>query len=125
MPNNSRRLLSFISARITTFEKSGTLVNQSFLIQKFAKAVPGKSGATDDLAVLAKLVAAAGGTEIAGELKALWKTIAAEVPALATMSFSSIPNDGLLLDSTPFADLPFVEGETLHYQPAAAAETTA
>ncbi len=110
---------------LTTFEKSGTLVNQQFRIQKFAKAVPAKTGATDDLNVLAKLVTAASGAETPGDLKAVWTAIADEVPALATMKYASIPDDGLLLDGTSFADLPFVEGETLHYQPAAAAETTA
>ena len=110
---------------LTTFEKAGTLVNQQFRIQKFAKAVPAKTGAIDDLSVLAKLVTAASGAKVSGELKTLWTTIAAEVPALATMKYVSIPDEGLLLDGTPFADLPFVEGETLHYQPAAAAETTA
>jgi len=110
---------------LTTFEKAGTLVNQQFRIQKFAKAVPAKTGAIDDLSVLAKLVTAASGAEVSGELKTLWTTIAAEVPAFATMKYVSIPDEGLLLDGTPFADLPFVEGETLHYQPAAAAETTA
>jgi NADH-quinone oxidoreductase subunit G len=106
---------------LTVFEKSGTLVNQQFRIQKFAKAVPGVAGATDDLVVLAKLIAAVGGGEVAGEINALWKAITAEVPALGTMTYQNIPGDGLLLDGTPFAALPFVEGATLHYQPAAAA----
>ncbi|MCB1106042.1 MAG: (2Fe-2S)-binding protein [Opitutaceae bacterium] len=106
---------------LTVFEKSGTLVNQQFRIQKFAKAVPGVAGATDDLVVLAKLIAAVGGGEVAGEINALWKAIAAEVPALGTMTYQNIPGDGLLLDGTPFAALPFAEGATLHYQPAAAA----
>lgn len=106
---------------LTVFEKSGTLVNQQFRIQKFAKAVPGVAGATYDLVVLAKLIAAVGGGEVAGEINALWKAIAAEVPALGTMTYQNIPGDGLLLDGTPFAALPFVEGATLHYQPAAVA----
>lgn len=105
---------------LTVFEKSGTLVNQQFRIQKFAKAVPGVAGATDDLVVLAKLIAAVGGGEVASEINALWTAIAAEVPALGTMAYKNIPADGLLLDGTPFAALPFVEGETLHYQPASA-----
>jgi NADH-quinone oxidoreductase subunit G len=58
-------------------------------------------------------------------VNALWSTIAAEVPALATMSYKSIPSTGLLLDGTPFASLPFVEGQSLHFEPAAAAVTTA
>jgi NADH-quinone oxidoreductase subunit G len=105
---------------LTVFEKSGTFVNQQFRIQKFFKAVPALSGAVDDLAALAKLVAAAGGGAVATELNALWSTIAAEVPAVGTMTFANLPETGLLLDATPWATLPFVEGETLHYKPAAA-----
>ncbi|MCF7759548.1 MAG: (2Fe-2S)-binding protein [Cephaloticoccus sp.] len=110
---------------LTVFEKSGTLVNQQFRIQKFAKAVPPAAGTTDDLVVLTKLITATGGPAIASELNALWLNLAGEVPALATMSYKSIPLTGLLLDATPFASLPFVEGPSLHFEPAAAAATTA
>jgi len=106
---------------LTVFEKAGTFVNQQFRIQKFAKAVPGLAGAHDDLLVLSKLVAAAGGPAPASEINALWTALSAEVPALATMLYKNIPETGLLLDATPWAGLPFVEGETLHYKPAAPA----
>ena len=53
---------------------------------------------------------------------ALWPTIASEIPALATMSYGNIPDQGLLLDPTPWAGLPFAEGPTLHYSPAAPKE---
>ena len=99
---------------LSVFEKGGTFVNQQFRIQKFAKAVPAPAGATDDLVVLANL-ASVSATDIA----AVWKLIVAEVPALGTMSYANIPETGLLLDATPFAALPFVEGETLHFKPAA------
>ncbi len=101
------------------FEKSGSFVNQQFRLQKFQKAVPGVAGATDDLVVLAKLVTAAGAVSVSGELSQVWQALAASVPALGTVTFASIPEAGLLLDGTPFAALPFIEGETLHYKPAA------
>jgi len=106
---------------LTVFEKSGTFVNQQFRLQKFLKCVPGPVGASDDLAVLARLVAALGGAPVPGELHALWAVLAADVAALKTITFASLPETGLLLDATPFAGLPFVEGETLHYKPAAPA----
>jgi NADH-quinone oxidoreductase subunit G len=109
---------------LTVFEKSGTFVNQQFRLQKFLKAVPGAAGATDDLVVLTKLVVAAGGPTLSADLGALWKVIAAEVPALGTMTFANLPETGLLLDATPWAALPFVEGATLHYKPAAPAAVT-
>jgi NADH-quinone oxidoreductase subunit G len=110
---------------LTVFEKSGTFVNQQFRIQKFSKCVPGPAGATDDVVVLTKLVAAVGGATLPGEINALWTTLAKEVPALGTVTFANLPETGLLLDATPWASQPFVEGETLHYKPAMAASAAA
>jgi len=105
---------------LSVFEKNGTFVNQQFRLQKSAKAVPGPQGTTDDLIVLAKLATAAGAT-IASDLGSIWKLLATEIPVLGPITYANLPETGLLLDSTPFAALPFVEGETLHYKPAAPA----
>ena len=104
---------------LTVFEKSGAFVNQQFRLQKFFKVVPGAVGAIADLVVLAKLVGAAGGPVVSGELHALWARMAAEVAALGTVTFANLPETGLLLDATPWLGLAFVEGETLHFKPAA------
>ena len=110
---------------LTVFEKSGTFVNQQFRLQKFHRAVPGVVGALDDLLILNALVAAAGGDALTTDLSALWKTIAAEVPALGTVTFGNLPDTGLLLDGSAWAGLPFVEGETLHFKGSAAAANPA
>ncbi len=107
------------------FEKAGTFVNQQFRIQKFAAAVPGPQRATNDLVVLARLASAAGAAVPASDVHGLWPLIAASVPALSTMLLKNIPETGLLLDATPWSGLPFVEGETLHYKPAAPAVAAA
>ena len=57
------------------------------------------------------------------DLGGVWTALANEVAALKTVTFANLPETGLLLDATPFAGLPFVEGETLHYKPAATAAT--
>jgi len=108
---------------LTVFEKSGTLVNQQFRLQKFAKAVPGPAGVADDLVTLATLVGAVTRSTVASDLGSLWAVIAAEVKPLATATYANLPATGLLLDATPWAALPFCEGETLHFKPAAAAAT--
>jgi NADH-quinone oxidoreductase subunit G len=109
----------------TVFEKKGTFVNQQFRIQKFAQAIPGPAGALDDLVALTRLTAVAGSSADAAakaapatsiDLHALWTQLAAEVPAFRAITFASIPATGLLLDSTPWAALPFVETETLHFK---------
>ena len=102
---------------LTVFEKNGTFVNQQFRLQKFAAAVPGPVGASDDLVVLAQLIAALGGALFGSTVAALWPTLAAEIPQLAKVTYQSLPDTGWLLDRAPWAALPFAEGETLHYQP--------
>ena len=110
---------------LTVFEKSGTFVNQQFRLQKFAKAVPGPAGVVDDLVTLANLAGAVSRTTVASDLGSLWATMAAEVKPLALATYANVPATGLLLDATPWAGLPFVEGETLHFKPAAPAAATA
>jgi NADH-quinone oxidoreductase subunit G len=108
---------------LTVFEKSGTLVNQQFRLQKFAKAVPGPAGVASDLVTLASLVGAVTRSTVASDLGSLWTVIASGVKPLATVTYANLPATGLLLDATPWAALPFCEGETLHFKPAAAAAT--
>jgi len=110
---------------LTVFEKGGTFVNQQFRLQKFAQAVPGPQGVADDLVTLAALVAATGGGAVSSELNALWTVLATEVKTLAAITYANLPATGLLLDSTAWSGLPFVEGETLHYKPAAKAAPSA
>jgi NADH-quinone oxidoreductase subunit G len=104
---------------LTVFEKSGSFVNQQFRLQKFAKAVPGPAGVNDDLVTLAELVAAAGGGILPFALGELWTQIAGETKALAGLSHAALPGTGHLLDASAWAGLPFCEGETLHFKPAA------
>ncbi|MGH7994804.1 MAG: molybdopterin-dependent oxidoreductase, partial [Opitutaceae bacterium] len=115
---------------LTVFEKNGTFVNQQFRIQKFQAAVPGPAGATDDSEALGRLLSAVTGCAAPGQarggrpgvdLNGLWDALAAAVPALAQVRFRTLPDSGLLLDATAWADLPFPEGPALHHTPAAAA----
>ncbi|MBP6864189.1 MAG: (2Fe-2S)-binding protein [Candidatus Didemnitutus sp.] len=110
---------------LTVFEKAGSFVNQQFRLQKFAKAVPGPEGVADDLVTLANLAAAAGAAALPSDLTGLWTALAAEVPALAGLSHAKLPATGVVLDHAAWAGLPFVEGETLHYKPAASAASNA
>jgi NADH-quinone oxidoreductase subunit G len=102
---------------LTVFEKNGTLVNQQFRLQRFAKAVPGAEGAVDDLSALSALAAAAGAAAPGADLGSVWAAIAAEVPALAGLSYSAVPDAGLPIDSGRWSALPFAEGPGLHFKP--------
>jgi NADH-quinone oxidoreductase subunit G len=99
----------------TVFEKQGTFINQQFRLQKFVAAIPGRAGSTDDLALLDELIRAAGGESVGGTAGAVWSRLTAEVTALTGLSFEKLSPLGHLLDATPWADLPYVEGPGLHY----------
>jgi NADH-quinone oxidoreductase subunit G len=117
--NATSAVASVVIPTLTVFEKAGTLVNQQFRLQKFARAVPGLAGVSDDLVTLSYLLNALGGTPLGATLGALWPVIAAEVKVLAQATYDTLPSTGLLLDSASWAGLPFVEGETLHFKPVA------
>jgi len=102
---------------LTAFEKDGTFINQQFRVQKFAAAVPGPAGVSGDLSALAQLIAAAGGITPPSTVDAVWALLAAEVPALAGLSYRTLPETGRVIDHAEWAALPFPEGETLHYTP--------
>jgi NADH-quinone oxidoreductase subunit G len=103
----------------TVFEKNGTFINQQFRLQKFLAAVPGVAGTTNDLVVLAKLLTAVGGNTFSSDIASLWSSIATEIKTLAGLSLATLPEAGVVLNSAEFASLPFPEGETLHFKPAA------
>ena len=106
-----------VIAGLTQFEKSGTLINQQFRIQKFHQAIPGPAGAIDDLAALAAILANLTGETYPSVVSTVWERIAAAGGVLAGLSFKGIPDTGLLLDSSSFAGLPFAEGKSLLFEP--------
>ena len=108
---------------LTVFEKSGSFVNQQFRLQKFASAVPGLAGATDDRVVLDQLFNAVGGESSGSDLASVWAELSAQVPVLANTTYANLPATGLLLDGAAWSSLEFPEGASLHFQPAAAEAT--
>ena len=123
--NATTQAAKVVIAGLTQFEKSGTIINQQFRIQKFHKAIPGPKGAIDDLAALAAILANLSGEAFPSTVGAVWEKIDAAGSVLDGLSFQSIADTGNLLDGSSFEQLEFVEGKSLHFEPkleAAAAE---
>ncbi len=104
---------------LTVFEKNGSFINQQFRLQRFGAAVPGPAQARDALALIAALITGVTGLSAPSELGAVWSARAGEVPVLSGLTWAAIPPTGQLLDGSAWAGLPFVEGESLHFKPAA------
>ncbi len=103
---------------LAVFEKSGTFVNQQFRVQKFAQAVPGPKGVLFGLSNFTRLLDALGGTaRIAPSPANVWTAMSRDVPEFADLRFEDIPRTGTVVDDARFAELPFVEGPGLHFEP--------
>jgi NADH-quinone oxidoreductase subunit G len=105
---------------LTVFEKNGSFINQQFRLQKFQAAVPGPAQALDDLAILGRLIAGvAGAAAVPADVGSVWSAMVQQVPVFAGLTWSTIPPTGQPIDGSTWAGQPFVEGETLHFKPAA------
>src|SRR5258708_21178266 len=113
--NATTALATVVIPGLTVFEKNGTFVNQQFRIQKFYKAVPAPAGIREDVATLSQLATRVGAGSPASTVEFLWAQLATDIPTFATSTFQNLPATGLLLDSTAWANLPFCEGENLHF----------
>jgi NADH-quinone oxidoreductase subunit G len=109
----------------TVFEKNGTFINQQFRLQKFQAAIPGLAGTANDLVILSKLLAGVGGATVSSDIAGVWQQLGAEVAILNGVTFAALPETGVVLNSADFANLPFCEGETLKFKPAAKAASPA
>ena len=106
---------------LTVFEKSGTLVNQQFRVQKFAQAVPGPAGTLHGLSTFTRILQALNPDAVMEPSPAIiWDEMQNLVPEFAGMKFEAIPSTGTVVGDERFANLPFVETQGLHFEPKAA-----
>ena len=94
---------------LTVFERSGNFINCQFRLQSFAQAIPGPAGVLPDVMVLARLAKS--------ETTAVWKTLAEQNPALASVAQGLIPSEGIALDGSAWSHLSFCESKLLKFAP--------
>jgi NADH-quinone oxidoreductase subunit G len=105
---------------VTAFEKTGSFVNQQWRVQRFFQAVPGPAGTAPDIQVLAQLLARVTGADAAAVSPAtLWPQLAAAIAPLSGWSWESLGLQGRVLDASAWSHVPFPEGKSLHFDPAA------
>ncbi|MDR1497011.1 MAG: (2Fe-2S)-binding protein [Puniceicoccales bacterium] len=107
-------LASVVIPGLFEFEKNGCFVNEQFRLQRFLQAVSAPAGIPPEVETLAWLAAstAADGAESENQNKT---QPLAQTGQLAEIHFSDIPDEGLLLDTSPWRHLPFPETKSLHF----------
>ena len=105
---------------LTVFEKSGTLVNQQFRVQKFAQAVPGPDGTLHGLSTFTRLLQALNPNSVmTPSTAAVWDEMQKSIAEFAGMKFDTIASTGTVVSGERFAKIPFVETKGLHFEPKA------
>lgn len=118
--NATSEAAAVVIPTLTVFEKDGTFINQQFRLQKFLQAVPGLMGVADDLETFSQLLNhVEPDTGDLSSVQAVWAELSNEVSLFEGQFFTTLSPEGVALDGSPFKHLPFCEGKTLHYEPAA------
>ena len=117
LENQTSRKARVVMPALTTFERSGSFINQQFRLQKFLEAVPGPAGTLADVLLLNRLLA-----ELRGEqekvlsLDDLWLEMSERRGSiLKGHSFSNISLEGEALDPGKLRGLAYVERKSLHF----------
>ncbi|MEX2381466.1 MAG: 2Fe-2S iron-sulfur cluster-binding protein [Opitutales bacterium] len=103
---------------LTVFEKSGSFVNQQFRLQKFMEVVPGPRGVLRDIHSLSLLLGRLKKENVSFSIDDVWKEMARTISPLEGLYFMKIPASGILLEAPELEGLPYVEGKSLHFEPA-------
>ena len=117
--NSTSARASVVLPSLTSFEKSGTFVNRSFYAQSFRQAVPGPAGVLPDLTILSRLHRElTEEEEIAPDQNSIWNEMSGvRNSPLKGISLKDVRKDAVLIDSSKWDDLPFVEAKALHFEP--------
>ncbi len=121
--HTSSKLADLVVPGLSVFEKSGSFINQQYRLQSFAQAIPGPTGILPDYLILARLLKdlSPEGSEACHlefhNLDRLWQHLGQRHPVFKNILLSSLPPEGLALDTSKLAPLLLDKGPSLHYVP--------
>ena len=120
--NATSKRAEVVLSGLTVFEKNGSFINQQFRLQKFnACIVPHIEGTRAPIAAYARIKGFYNNTATnTPNVNTVWQRMAGEIDVLKDHHYSTIPEEGVLIDGSRWEYLPFCEGKTLHYNPESA-----
>ncbi|HBO57283.1 MAG TPA: ferredoxin, partial [Opitutae bacterium] len=121
LANQTSKVATVVIPTLTVFEKSGSLVNQNFILQQFLPAIPGPKGVISDVLMLAKIVEKMTGDTIEPvTLTMIWQELSNTIAEFKSITWQKIGDEqGIQINPRAFLDLPFVESKNLKFDPTA------
>ena len=115
--NSSVNAAKVVLPSLTVFEKSGSFINRSFILQSFKQAVPGPAGVLGDTQLISELHHRLSGEEKPITVPSdLWATIAEKSnPVFSGITYQELLKNCIQLNGSSWSELPFVEQQALHY----------
>ena len=104
----------------TVFEREGSFVNRSFIIQAFEQAIPGPAGLFSQVSILTGMINSLS-TEsepLAPGLTDIWNLLTSTNPDLFSgVNHAELLKEPVLIDGSKWDHIDFVEKKALHFEP--------
>jgi NADH-quinone oxidoreductase subunit G len=115
--NETSRLAKVTLPGLTVFEKNGSFINRSFILQAFEQSIPGPVGLVPQVNIICDLInQLSNEPSCSASFDDLWKSMNASIEGLPEgLTHTQLVKSALQIDRTPWSDMPFVEKEALHY----------
>jgi NADH-quinone oxidoreductase subunit G len=104
----------------TVFEKEGSFINRSFIVQAFEQAIPGPVGLSSQLEILSQILNLLNpdSEPLDATLNGVWKSMGESFPDLiGTSNFQTLRKAPFQIDGSKWLHLDFVEQSALNFEP--------
>jgi len=115
--NETSRLAKVTLPGLTVFEKNGSFINRSFILQAFEQSIPGPVGLVPQVNIICDLInQLSNEPSCSASFDDLWESMNASIEGLPEgLTHTELVKSALQIDRAPWSDMPFVEKEALHY----------
>ena len=104
----------------TVFEREGSFINRSFIVQAFEQAIPGPVGLASQLEILSQILnfLHPDSEPFDATLNGIWKSMGDSFPDLiGSSNFQTLRKAPFQIDGSKWSHLDFVEQSALNYEP--------
>ena len=119
--NSSSQNAEVVLPGLSVFEKAGSFINRSFLIQAFEVCVPSPIGLKSQLEVLSAIISGLSNEDnFPIKLDSIWKLVnSGQIDLLSSITYTDVKKSQIQLDGSRWSNLCFVEKEALNFIPLA------